>query len=366
MPWTSRLVTLGAPHALPKSGIKWPRTFWAETHHADAIDYRFDRIAEAMVFGVSSRRARWPDNSHSRPPRCTCLLGCCNTLVATATTRGTPRLSFWWGLPWGTTAPYSSAVLRADVLRSEQTRQGYLRNENHRNTLTISAKNTCCPKACAPPTDFAEGCPVLDVVLLWSAVASIPWCLPELAGDPAVGLWAGRLVGQRPRSRAPTRGRPHSSTRCCPVTRPASWPGPTSPARVAEGYARRGGTGHARPAPRAARSPCLPHQVFSRLHVRRCAGCGDGPRVENVYAIAARMEDSLGYRREHPGYGGATSRRARDVEAGRGDGGQRDTFAGGRGSAILIVTCTSQRSRNRHVGEQLGLGQIDRRAPSRR
>ncbi|MGH3553671.1 MAG: NAD(P)H-dependent glycerol-3-phosphate dehydrogenase, partial [Mycobacterium sp.] len=37
-------------------------------------------------------------------------------------------------------------------------------------------------------------------------------------------------------------------------------------------------------------------------------------------------------------------------------GGQRDTFSGLAGMGDLIVTCTSQRSRNRHVGEQLGAG----------
>jgi glycerol-3-phosphate dehydrogenase (NAD(P)+) len=37
-------------------------------------------------------------------------------------------------------------------------------------------------------------------------------------------------------------------------------------------------------------------------------------------------------------------------------GGHRDTFAGLAGMGDLIVTCTSQRSRNRHVGEQLGRG----------
>jgi glycerol-3-phosphate dehydrogenase (NAD(P)+) len=37
-------------------------------------------------------------------------------------------------------------------------------------------------------------------------------------------------------------------------------------------------------------------------------------------------------------------------------GGYRDTFAGLAGVGDLIVTCTSPRSRNRHVGEQLGAG----------
>ena len=37
-------------------------------------------------------------------------------------------------------------------------------------------------------------------------------------------------------------------------------------------------------------------------------------------------------------------------------GGHRDTFSGLAGMGDLIVTCTSKRSRNRHVGEQLGAG----------
>src|SRR5208282_6596652 len=37
-------------------------------------------------------------------------------------------------------------------------------------------------------------------------------------------------------------------------------------------------------------------------------------------------------------------------------GGDPDTFPGLAGLGDLIVTCTSQRSRNRHVGEQLGAG----------
>jgi cation diffusion facilitator CzcD-associated flavoprotein CzcO len=41
---------LRAPHALPKSGIKRPWNV-RQNYFADAIDYRFDRITEAMVFG---------------------------------------------------------------------------------------------------------------------------------------------------------------------------------------------------------------------------------------------------------------------------------------------------------------------------
>jgi cation diffusion facilitator CzcD-associated flavoprotein CzcO len=49
---------LRAPHALPKSGIKRPWNV-RQNYYADAIDYRFDRITEAMVFGrVDQKTAR--------------------------------------------------------------------------------------------------------------------------------------------------------------------------------------------------------------------------------------------------------------------------------------------------------------------
>ncbi|WIM87400.1 NAD(P)/FAD-dependent oxidoreductase [Candidatus Mycobacterium wuenschmannii] len=47
---------LRAPHALPKSGIKRPWNV-RQNYFADAIDYRFDRITEAMVFGTAEQKA---------------------------------------------------------------------------------------------------------------------------------------------------------------------------------------------------------------------------------------------------------------------------------------------------------------------
>ena len=47
---------LRAPHALPKSGIKRPWNV-RQNYFADAIDYRFDRIDESMVFGRAADRA---------------------------------------------------------------------------------------------------------------------------------------------------------------------------------------------------------------------------------------------------------------------------------------------------------------------
>jgi cation diffusion facilitator CzcD-associated flavoprotein CzcO len=47
---------LRAPHALPKSGIKRPWNV-RQNYFADAIDYRFDRITEAMVFGRAKEKS---------------------------------------------------------------------------------------------------------------------------------------------------------------------------------------------------------------------------------------------------------------------------------------------------------------------
>jgi cation diffusion facilitator CzcD-associated flavoprotein CzcO len=46
---------LRTPHALPKSGIKRPWNV-RQNYYADVIDYRFDRIAEAMVFGRADQK----------------------------------------------------------------------------------------------------------------------------------------------------------------------------------------------------------------------------------------------------------------------------------------------------------------------
>jgi cation diffusion facilitator CzcD-associated flavoprotein CzcO len=47
---------LRAPHALPKSGIKRPWNV-RQNYFADAIDYRFDRVEEAMVFGHAAEKS---------------------------------------------------------------------------------------------------------------------------------------------------------------------------------------------------------------------------------------------------------------------------------------------------------------------
>jgi glycerol-3-phosphate dehydrogenase (NAD(P)+) len=77
--------------------------------------------------------------------------------------------------------------------------------------------------------------------------------------------------------------------------------------------------------------------------------------LKNVYAIAVGMGYSVGIGENTRAM--VMTRAVREMsKLGEAAGGHRDTFAGLAGMGDLIVTCTSQRSRNRHVGEQLGAG----------
>ena len=77
--------------------------------------------------------------------------------------------------------------------------------------------------------------------------------------------------------------------------------------------------------------------------------------LKNVYAIAVGMGYSLGIGENTRAL--VIARALREMSRlGEAMGGHRDTFAGLAGMGDLIVACTSQRSPNRHVGEQLGAG----------
>ncbi len=80
-----------------------------------------------------------------------------------------------------------------------------------------------------------------------------------------------------------------------------------------------------------------------------------GGALKNVFAIAAGVIDGMGF-----GDNTKAALMTRGVvelsRLGEALGGKEATFAGLSGIGDLIVTCTSQHSRNRHVGEELGKG----------
>ncbi|HMB92653.1 MAG TPA: NAD(P)H-dependent glycerol-3-phosphate dehydrogenase [Rhodothermales bacterium] len=80
-----------------------------------------------------------------------------------------------------------------------------------------------------------------------------------------------------------------------------------------------------------------------------------GGSVKNVMAIAAGMSDGIGYG-DNAKAAIITRGMAEIQRLGIAMGAQASTFSGLTGIGDLVVTCTSQHSRNRYLGEQIGQG----------
>lgn len=85
-------------------------------------------------------------------------------------------------------------------------------------------------------------------------------------------------------------------------------------------------------------------------------GCETGSVVKNVIAIAAGISDGMGLGQNAKATL-VTRGLAEMTRLGVALGGQPLTFLGLCGVGDLVVTCTSQNSRNRRVGERLGRGE---------
>jgi glycerol-3-phosphate dehydrogenase (NAD(P)+) len=101
-------------------------------------------------------------------------------------------------------------------------------------------------------------------------------------------------------------------------------------------------------------------RVFStglfRVYTNRdVVGCEVGGALKNVIAIAAGMGDGVGVG-DNTRSAVITRGLAELTRLGEALGAEPRTLAGLAGMGDLVATCTSQRSRNRHVGEQLGRG----------
>jgi glycerol-3-phosphate dehydrogenase (NAD(P)+) len=84
-------------------------------------------------------------------------------------------------------------------------------------------------------------------------------------------------------------------------------------------------------------------------------GCEMGGALKNVVAIATGMAQGLGVG-DNTRAAVMTRGLAELTRLGVAMGGEAPTFAGLTGMGDLMATCISPHSRNRHVGEQLGLG----------
>ncbi|MDT5282911.1 MAG: glycerol-3-phosphate dehydrogenase [Mycobacterium sp.] len=263
-----------------------------------------------------------------------------------------PNLVVLGGGSWGTTVA-SICARRGPTLqwvRSEETANDI--NENRRNSRYLG-NDVELSDTLRATTDFFEATNAADVVVMGVPSHGFRGVLTELAKElrpwvPVVSLAKGLEQGTNYRMS-------QIVDEVLPGHPAGILAGPNIAREVADGYA-------------AAAVLAMPDQhLAARLaelfRTRRfrtyttddVAGVEMAGALKNVYAIAVGMGYSMGIGENTRAM--VMARAVREMsKMGEAMGGHRDTFAGLAGMGDLIVTCTSQRSRNRHVGEQLGAG----------
>ena len=263
-----------------------------------------------------------------------------------------PRVVVFGGGSWGTTVA-SICSRRAETMqwvRSEETAENV--NTRHRNTKYLGDEVELSPTLRAT-TDFEDAAEYADVVVMAVPSHGFRGVLNDLTKVlrpwvPIVSLVKGLEQGTNLRMS-------QIIEEVLPGHPAGVLAGPNIAKEVAQGYA-------------AAATLAMPdHNLAARLaelfRTRRfrvyttddvigVEMCGP---LKNVFAIAAGMGYSMGIGENTRALVIARSLREM-TKLGVAMGGHPDTFPGLAGLGDLIVTCTSRRSRNRHVGEQLGAG----------
>jgi glycerol-3-phosphate dehydrogenase (NAD(P)+) len=263
-----------------------------------------------------------------------------------------PRIVVLGGGSWGTTVA-SICARRGPTLqwvRSGETANDI--NENHRNSKYLG-KEVELALTLQATTDFSEAAECADVIVMGVPSHGFRGVLEQLAKElrpwvPVVSLVKGLEQGTNYRMS-------QIVDEVLPGHPAGILAGPNIAREVADGYA-------------AAAVLAMPDQhLAARLaelfRTRRfrtyttddVVGVEMAGALKNVYAIAVGMGYSIGIGENTRAM--VMARAIREMsKMGEAAGGHRDTFAGLAGIGDLIVTCTSQRSRNRNVGEQLGAG----------
>src|SRR6202142_2735099 len=263
-----------------------------------------------------------------------------------------PKVVVLGGGSWGTTVASICARRGPTIqwVRSEVTAKDI--NEHPRNSRYLG-NDVILSDTLRATTDFAEAARSADVVVMGVPSHGFRGVLTELAAElrpwvPVVSLVKGLEQGTNMRMS-------QIVDEVLPGHPAGILAGPNIAREVAEGYA-------------AAAVLAMPDknlaanlaQLFRTRRFRTyttddVVGVEMAGALKNVYAIAVGMGYSLGIGENTRAM--VMSRAVREMsKLGEAAGGRRDTFAGLAGMGDLIVTCTSQRSRNRHVGEQLGAG----------
>jgi glycerol-3-phosphate dehydrogenase (NAD(P)+) len=274
------------------------------------------------------------------------------SVVTVTPTQRQPHVAVLGGGSWGTTIA-SICARRGPTLqwvRSEETAKDI--NENHCNRRYLGDE-VALSSTLRATTDFAEAAHCADVVVMGVPSHGFRDVLTELATElrpwvPVVSLVKGLEQGTNMRMSQVV-------DEVLPGHPAGILAGPNIAREVAEGYA-------------AAAVLAMPDQnlaanlagLFRTKRFRTYTtddviGVEMAGALKNVYAIAVGMGYSVGIGENTRAM--VMTRAVREMsKLGEAAGGHRDTFAGLAGMGDLIVTCTSQRSRNRHVGEQLGAG----------
>src|SRR6201993_3215461 len=279
-----------------------------------------------------------------------------NSVIPMAAEMREPKVVVLGGGSWGTTVA-SICARRGPTLqwvRSEATAKDI--NDNHRNSRYLG-NDVILSDTLSATTDFAEAANCADVLVMGVPSHGFRKVLTELASElrpwvPVVSLVKGLEQGTNMR-----------------MSQIVDEVLPGHPAGILAGpnIAREVGEGYAAAAVLAMPDQHLAARLAQLFRTRRfrvytvddVIGVEMAGALKNVYAIAVGMGYSLGIGENTRAL--VIARAVREMsKLGEAMGGHRDTFAGLAGMGDLIVTCTSQRSRNRHVGEQLGAGkQID-------
>ena len=263
-----------------------------------------------------------------------------------------PNVVVLGGGSWGTTIA-SICARRGPTLqwvRSEETAKDI--NANHRNSRYLG-KDVELSETLRATTDFTEAANCADVIVMGVPSHGFRVVLTELATElrpwvPVVSLVKGLEQGTNYR-----------------MSQIVDEVLPGHPAGILAGpnIAREVGDGYAAAAVLAMPDQHLAARLAELFRTKRfrtyttddVVGVEMAGALKNVYAIAVGMGYALNIGENTRAM--VMSRAIREMsKMGEAAGGHRDTFAGLAGVGDLIVTCTSQRSRNRHVGEQLGAG----------
>jgi glycerol-3-phosphate dehydrogenase (NAD(P)+) len=274
------------------------------------------------------------------------------TLTNMAPAQREPKVVVLGGGSWGTTVA-SICARRGPTLqwvRSEETANDI--NEKHRNSKYLGNEVELALTLQAT-TDFSEAAECADVIVMGVPSHGFRAVLTELAKElrpwvPVVSLVKGLEQGTNYRMS-------QIVDEVLPGHPAGILAGPNIAREVAEGYAAAAVLAMPDQHLAANLANLFRTQRFRTYTTDDVVGVEMAGALKNVYAIAVGMGYSLGIGENTRAL--VIARALREMSRlGEAMGGHRDTFAGLAGMGDLIVTCTSQRSRNRHVGEQLGAG----------